>query len=241
MQDARITLEKQTQRPDDLTVTRLVKTLENNAYPHLMLLTSDATTTPVTVVGAYFPGPLWLKANGKDLREFKTGTSHILFQLEPQFRLLRWIWPNIQLTDIINTHEEELSLEAIVASDKTPPTSNKVYWIGDPERTGPGLQIDPVARSALLTSNFTDANDGGVAWYNDVGRHSDREDKIPKKHWEVTVKLGQLKIFRLSCGLDADLATGRIIRAKDQARYMREAMKTRIAGEDLISGFGSTT
>lgn len=247
MQDVRIALEKSTQssqRPDDLTVTRLVKALKNDAHPHLMLLTSDGTTTPATVVGAYFPGPLWLEANGREMCEFKTGTSHLLFQLEPQFRLLRWTCPDIPLTDIVNTHEEALSLEAIAASDQTSPTSNKAYWIGDPERIGPGLQIDPETRSALLTSNFTDANIEGVAWYNDVGRDSDRGDKAPKKHWEVTVKLGLLNFFRVSCGIDADLATGRIIRAKDQARYMREATKPRIEGEELkkrIQGFGSTS
>ena len=242
MKDARIILGKQTQpsqSPDDLTVTRLVKTLKDNAHPHLMLLTSDETTTPAMVLGAYFPGPLWLNANGKDRREFKTGTSHLIFQLEPEFRLLRWACPGIPLTDIVNTHDEELSLEAMAGSENTSSTSNTVYWIGDPERTGPGLQIDPVARSALLTNNFTDANDGGVVWYEDVGRHSD-----PGEHWEVTVKLGQINFFRVSGGLDEDLATGRIVRARNHARYMREATKTRIAGEELrkrILGFGSTT
>lgn len=241
IQDARIILEKQTessQRPDDLTVARLVKTLGHNAHPHLMLLTSDETTTPATVLGAYFPGPLWLNANGKDRRGFKTGTSHILFQLEPEFRLLRWACPDIPLTDIVNTHDEELSFEAIAASENTSPTSNTVYWIGDPEGTGPGLQIDPVARSALLTNNFTDANDGGVVWYEDLGRHSD-----PGERWEVTVKLGQINFFRVSGRLDEDLATGRVFRARDHARYLREATKTRIAGEELrkrVLGFGST-
>ncbi|KAJ5104250.1 hypothetical protein N7532_004779 [Penicillium argentinense] len=119
-----------------------------------------------------------------------------------------------------------------------------VYWIGDPERTGLGLQIDPEARSALLTSNFTDANVGGVAWYNDVGRHSHRGDKIPKNNWVLTVKFGQLNLFRVSCVLNAGLATGRIIRLRDKARYVREATKPRIADEKLkmrIAGFGSTT
>ncbi|KAJ5620839.1 hypothetical protein N7510_004823 [Penicillium lagena] len=245
--DVRITLEKSTQasqRSDDLTVTRLVKTLKNDAHPHLMLLTSDGTTTPATVVGVYFPGPLWLGSNEREKCEFKTGTSHLLFQLGPQFRLLRWTCPGIPLTDIVNTHEEALSLEAIAASDETSPTSNKAYWVGDPERIGPGLQIDPETKSALLTSNLTDANIGRAAWYNDVGRDSDRGDEAPKEPWEVTVKLGQLHFFRVSCRIDADLATGRIIRAKDQARYMREAAKPRIEGEELkkrIQGFGSTS
>lgn len=233
------------QGSDDLTLARLVKALKSEAHPHLILFASEEMTTPATVVGAYFPGPLWLEANGREKHEFKTGTSHLLFQLEPQFRLLRWTCPDVPLTDVINTDDEyALSLEAIAASDETSPQSNKAFWIGDPERMGPSLQIDPETKSATLMSSLTDADSGGVVWYNDVGRENDRGDQQAKQNWDATVNLGQLILYAVSGGIDTELATGRIIRAKDQARYMREATKPKIEGEELkkrIQGFGSTS
>ena len=105
------------------------------------------------------------------------------------------------------------------------------------------MRIDPETKSATLTSNSIDADYGKVVWYKDVCIDGDSGDKTLNKNWEVTVKLDQLDIFSVSGGIDVNLVTGRIIRAKDQARYMQDATEPKIKGEELtkrIQGFGST-
>jgi hypothetical protein len=251
-QDMRIALERPTQplqRSDDMTVACLVKSLAEDPHPHVVLVTGDETaTTEATVLGAYFPGPLWLKPNeggAGQKREFKAGTAHLLFRLQPQFRLLRWATsPHIPLTDIINTDDDDAPLlEAIAASDETSPKFSKPYRIGDPDGKSASLRIDPETRSATLTSNSTDTNGGEVVWYKDVYLDGTSDDKTPTKNWKATVELGQLDIFRVSGGIDENLATGRIVRAKDQAGYMQETTGPKVEGEELrkrIQGFGST-
>lgn len=246
MQDMRIALEKlshPSQRSDDMTMTRLVKSLVQDPHPYLLLFTGKETVTrPGTAVGAYFPGPLWLRANeGQEKREFKAGTSYLLFQLQPQFRLLRWTSPQIPLTNIIDTDGDAPSIEAVAASDETSSKFSKPYRIGDPERKGPGLHIDPETKSATL-SNSADDDSGEGFWYKDVYIDGDG-DRTLNKNWDATVKLDQLDIFSVSGGIDANLATRRIIGAKDQTQYMQEATEPKIRGEELtkrIQGFGST-
>jgi hypothetical protein len=248
MQDMRIALEKlnhPSQRSDDMTMTRLVKSLVQDPHPHLVLFTGKETVTRAgTVVGAYFPGPLWSEANGgEEKREFKAGTSYLLFQLEPQFRLLRWTSPHIPLTNIIDTDGDVASLEAIAASDETSPKFSKPYRIGDPEIKGVGLCIDPETKSATLTSISTDDDSGEGVWCKDAYIDGDSGDKTLNKNWDTTFKLDQLDILSVSGGIDANLATRRIIGAKDQARYLQEATEPKIKGEELtkrIQGFGST-
>lgn len=90
-------LSEPSQRSDDVTLTRLIKSLAHEPHPHLLLITGKKnTTTPLTVVGAYLPGPLHLKTNGEDERHVsQTGTLHLLFQLQPQLHVLRGTWaPN---------------------------------------------------------------------------------------------------------------------------------------------------
>ena len=86
-QDMRISLDSflpSSQKSHDLTVTRLVQSLTEEAYPHLILLTSNETvTTPLTIMGAHFPSPL-----------SKPSTPHFLFQLQPEFRMYRWDGPH---------------------------------------------------------------------------------------------------------------------------------------------------
>ena len=53
----------------------------------------------------------------------------------------------------------------------------KPYRIGDPEREGAGLCVDPKTRSATLRSNTTETDSGKVVGYQPVcakGHASDR-------------------------------------------------------------------
>lgn len=242
-QDMRISLEDSfppSQRSYDPTVTRLVQSLVQDPHPHLILLTSNATaTTPLTVIGAYFPRPL---SNAKgEKREPKTSTPHLLFQLRPNFRLLRWNGPHMLLTQIINTEDDAPLLRAVAASDEPPLESTKAYRIGDPERKGAGLCIDPETKSATLTSNITDTDSGKVVGYKPVYMTGNDNDITAYSNWEVAVKIDHFEIFRLKVGIDAHVASEG---AKDQNQYAQDATQEKIQGEELskrIQGFGSTS
>lgn len=133
-QDMRISLEnssQQSQRLFDLTVTRLVQSLAQDAHPHVLLLTSNATaTTPLTVMGAFFPGTV--SSTEGEKHEMKPSTPRFLFQLQPQFRLYRWNGPNVPLVNIINTEDDAPSSGAIAASEEPFLKATKPYRIGGP-------------------------------------------------------------------------------------------------------------
>ena len=231
-QDMRISLEDSSpalQRSYDLTVTHLVQSLVQDADPHILLLTSDATaTTPLTVIGAYFPSPL-SSAEGEK-RELKQGTPEFLFQLQPQFRLQRWNGPQIPLTNVINPEDDAALLGAIAASDEALLKSTKPYRIGDPGRNETGLCIDPGPKSAALTGNTKDTDSGVAVGYESVYINGNGSDIKLDCNWEVAVKIDHLDIFRLKGGIDANVASGG---AKDQNRYEQHATEEKIKGEDL--------
>lgn len=68
--------------------------------------------------------------------EKKTGISHLLFQLEPQFRLFQWINSGAPLTDDVNTEDRTISFKTIASSNSD---NNSPYLIGDEEGKGPSL------------------------------------------------------------------------------------------------------
>ena len=219
-QDMRISLENSyspSQRSYDLTATRLVKSLTQEAYPHLILLTGNETVmTPLTIMGAYFPSPL-----------SKPDTPHFLFQLRPKFRIYRWNGPHIPLANIINIEDD---LE-----------SAKPYRIGDPERKGAGLSIDAEMKSATLRSNTTDTNSGELVGYKLVCMNASDSDMKIGSNWEVAVKIDHFDTFRVMGGVDTNVASEG---AKNQYRYVQDATEETIKGEELskrIQGFGPTS
>lgn len=58
-----------------------------------------------------------MQGNRGEKREFKAGASHFLFQLKPEFRLLRWVHSYTQLIDIIQT-DDGVSVKNIAASEE---------------------------------------------------------------------------------------------------------------------------
>ena len=68
---------------------------------------------------------------------------------------------------------------AVAANDELRLTSTKPYRIGDPERKGVGLRIDPEMKSATLTSDSTDIYSGELVGYKPVRiNESDSDIKI---------------------------------------------------------------
>ena len=216
----RISLENSyslSQRSYDLTVTRLVQSLTLEAYPHLILLTSNVTvTTPLTIMGAYFPSPL-----------SKPSTPHFLFQLRPQLRIYRWNGPHLTLANIINI-EDDLK-------------STKPYRIGDPERKGASLSIDPETKLATLRGHTIDAHSGELVGYKLVCMDGTDGDMKIGSNWEVTVKIDHFDTFRVKGGVDTNVASEE---AKNRYRYVQDATEGKIKGEELskrIQGFGPTS
>ena len=203
--------------PYDLTVTRLVQSLTEEAYPHLILLTSNATVTmPLTIMGAYFPSPL-----------SKPSTPPFLFQLRPQFRMYRWDGPHTPLTNIVNIEDDT--------------RSTKPYRIGDPERKGVSLGIDPEMKSATLRSNTTNTYSGEFVGYKLVCMNGSDSDMNTDSNWQVSIKIDHCDTFRVKGGVDTNVdSEGQ----KDLYRYTQDATIEKIKGEELsrqIQGFGSTS
>lgn len=231
-----------------MTLTSLIRSLAYDPHPHVLVLSAEGTaSTPATVMGAYFPGPLWVKSDGSDeRRESKTGTSHLLFQLQPRFRLFGWTRPHAPLKNLITTNDDAPSLEAIAGSDETFPKYNKSYDIGAAGgEKGVCLHIDPETNSATLRSATSDSDSGeAAAWYRDMcSDYSSFDKTLDKKQWEVDLQVDHFDVFRVSGGITIDLPTSYLTRPTDKAQYARQATEFKIDNEELkrrIQGFGST-
>ena len=242
-QDMRLSLKNispPTQGSYGLTVTRLVQCLTQDAQPHLILLTSTATAnTTLTIMGAYFPSPSFNIEGQK--REITPKNPHLLFQLRPQFRILRWNGPHKSLTNIINTEDNAALSGAMAASDS--PTSTKPFRIGDPERKGAALCVDLETKSATLASTIATTDIAERVGFQPVYLNGNDGEIADGSNWEVAVKIDQFELFRVNGGMDAKVASQE--RAKDQNRYAQDATtEEKIKGEELakrIQGFGSAS
>ncbi|KAI0013671.1 hypothetical protein F4779DRAFT_347726 [Xylariaceae sp. FL0662B] len=195
-QDTRIALQQAQILPNsqNTTIARLVKGLSHHSSAYVVLFTSDAIgTAPEAAVGAYFPSPLLVadaEAENRK-RETRGNTPHLLFQLQPTFRLLRWTKPDVPVVDLIKIDGNKLSLEEI-ASTEGLDSLNVPYWIGDPTGQGTGLGIDPEKKTATLT--------GG-------GEERHRDMKVGGKdgfgeNWEVTIQNPRMDIFTVTSVVD---------------------------------------
>lgn len=244
---------KEGQSRNDLTVTSLVKALTHDSRPYVVLITGEQDAEmSAAVIGAYFPGPLWLHdSNTGNKREYKAGRSHLLFQLEPKLRILRWTVPEVPLLDIIisehDRDDESASLLDTIpeVSDEMNPGSSEAYKIGGPEKGDTGLCIDPETRMATLSNRLgSTGSKGGMAWYEDLYSKGDEQcgGNNAEQTWEVKTKISRLEIFSVSNSVGSDLADGRMTRVKDHARNIQEAKdQVKIEGDALkkrIQGFG---
>jgi hypothetical protein len=133
--------------------------------------------------------------------------------------------------------DETLTLEAMAADPPTSPRRNKAYSIGDGNREGGGLRINPQTRTVTLACIPADTAASQINWYRDLTFHADQTTM----EWTVTLRHARLDIITVPGAIDPELMEGRTVSAKDQARYIREAAEPTVQGEELlkrIQGFG---
>lgn len=246
----RIAVEKAQVYPDsqDISIVRLVQAISRPSSGCIVLFTGDtaAIVSAAAVVGAYFPGPLHIASTKEEEEKCQTGTttSHLLFQLQPTFRVLRWTKPGVSLMDLIKAEDDTVSL-AEIAMREDSEILNLPYRIGELRGQGGGLRIDPGEKTATLAS-------GDGQWYKDV---SGKGDDGLGKNWEVTVKNSRMDVFTITGGVDQELQSGKMARVEDLPKHEdeRHEIETsrveapedkgpRVEGEALrkrIQGFGS--
>lgn len=246
---------------DNLSPSRLVKALlQDSSQPDhtpqcnlLIVLGNTSTPSPTPVVtGALIPGMPW--ATNPDNTEekkrewaSKLTCSHILFQLQPQFRLLRWTGSHMPLsTDFIRLDDEatadwnNVQLLKDVATDSG--VSPESYWIGAPERTKNGLHIDPDTKIATLTTTTTPNESDERGRYEDIGLQRDGNDDAELEK-EFLFRVDRIAVFRAESGTQERVCSGEILSGKDDSRYGQQGNESRVEREELakrIQGFGST-
>lgn len=240
--DERLVLEKAQVSLDsqDTTIVRLVQTISNYPSAYVVLFSSNAaSTTPKTIIGACFPGPLYINSTEVEdkKRMTRANISHLLFQLQPKFRLLRWTKPDMPLTALINTKGDKITL-AEVATREGPEQLNVPYWIGHPTGQGASIRIDPQKKTATLASV-------DEQWYREVGAEGNNG---LRKNWAVVIQDARMDIFTATGGVDQEVQTGRTAEAEDTPERVLYDLEPenegpRVEGEDLrerIQGFGSS-
>ena len=243
-QDKRIALTKThglSQTMDSMSITRVVKSLAENRHPGVLLWRGkDIQSGVPTVVGAYFPGPLWLDQDGRGEKlAFKAGASHCLFQLMPHFRLFQLARPDIPLADLVNADGSALSIEKIAEGDGESLCHSKPYSIGGSKKDL-GLRVDPMSKMVNLAGSLSSTDTGGKFWYNET-RVSNDDSNGPDV--EVTFKADRLDIYSVSGGLDHGATEARNTSLRDQAHYAPYTSEGKVTGEALtgrIQGFGSS-
>lgn len=177
--------------------------------------TQDDSTVKA-VVGAYFPGPLFVvdsSGNAKK-RAGKGGTGddyppYLLFQLKPRFRLLRGDC-TIPLPNIVHMKDPAMSPEdACATTDRSGELRNMPYGIGKFNRgedRNSDLNIDPEGRTARLAS-------GGGLWFGEES----------EENWEVVVK---------DCRMDILAVTGGLVREVKGGGGGRAGKVLKVDGED---------
>ncbi|KAI0967782.1 hypothetical protein F4678DRAFT_482811 [Xylaria arbuscula] len=182
-QDTRLMLETVQVSPDsqDITMLRLSQNLSNNSTGHIVLFTTTVySDIPKTTIGAYLPVPSTDKVTSAYL-PIQLDVSHVLFQLQPRFRLLRWVKPWIRLGDLLRSEWKVSSNKDVLEEDAELP-----YWVGAPRRDI-GLRVDPKERVATLTSSKNED-------YLGVPIHGAGNSEAS---WNVAVQNAQMDIFSL--------------------------------------------
>ncbi|KAH8899992.1 hypothetical protein GQ53DRAFT_206193 [Thozetella sp. PMI_491] len=180
--------------PQDTTIHRLVQGLSNDASGYVLLFTGDGFGPhQKAAIGAYLPGSLHTASieAGGTRSEARGNASHLLFQLQPRFRLLQWTKPAPPLTDLIQSEGKKIALGEISTSEGSEP-SVVPYWVGDPSGQGTSLRIDPGKKTATLAG-------GDQRCYREVkvGGNGGHE-----KSWEVVIQNTQMYIFMVASPAD---------------------------------------
>lgn len=246
---------------DDLSLSRLVKALSRDssrpdhpAQYNILIVTGDTSMpipTPV-VIGAIFPDMPWAtNPNNTEEKKLegtsKLTTSHILFQLRPKFRLLRWTGLHMPpSTDFIRLDDETTADVKNIKSLKDIATDSKIsqisYWIGSPEGTKTGLHIDPDTRVAILRTFVTPSNNGDGGRYEELGVERDVDGDAGLEE-EFHFTASQIAVFKVESGTHANAYSSENSTRKDDPRYGNQGNETRLEGDELakrIQGFGST-
>ncbi|KAI1434718.1 hypothetical protein GGR50DRAFT_380655 [Xylaria sp. CBS 124048] len=153
----RITLQEIPMAPflRDMTMDSLDMQLSDESSGYVMIFTADATpSSPKKVVGAYFPSPaqMLLDHDTKDGAGRGNNSYHVVFELEPKFKVLRWLKYKVLLHDLIQT-PEGLSLRE-TATERMPGAGCGPYQLGNLLKHDPGLRVNPVTRTVTLTSGY---------------------------------------------------------------------------------------
>lgn len=173
-----------------LSLPSLVHRLQNMPDSHLILATNlHDPHAPATVIGSFIPSLLCAMSDSSSgTRSRKTGDAHLLFQLQPDFRLIRWERPQTLPKTLIKTNYELASLHAVDA-ESGQQTCMKPYYIGDSKRSTARLLIHPEGSSVSLHGS-KDLSTAAVGRYREVTR-SDTGDK----DWEVVVQHCTVHMF----------------------------------------------
>ncbi|KAI0872530.1 hypothetical protein GGS24DRAFT_431822 [Hypoxylon argillaceum] len=167
----------------DMTMPHLCQNVSDDSTAHIVLVTTAADdSSPTTVIGAYLPNRNPVEVTSPYL-SIKLDASHILFQLQPSFRLLRYSKSQMPLADLISPEWEASSDAPIPEGD-----SNLPYRIGG------ALRVDPTKRIATLTNGLR-----GCYMEVPLGGKENTENT-----WEVTVPDAHIDIFALPSSRDSN-------------------------------------
>ncbi|KAF7527828.1 hypothetical protein G7054_g10346 [Neopestalotiopsis clavispora] len=151
-QDSRIILSEVPGSMDsyNLEMSRLTEALSPDASEYIVIFTGDdSKSASKAIIGVYLATAL-SEINLSPAHTMRE-SAHVFFQLQPVFRLLRDTRSCMQLADLVNKEEQDLSLaeDSTGKGAETPPIP---YWIGHSSGQGPRLEIDPKKRTATLIS-----------------------------------------------------------------------------------------
>lgn len=134
----------------NLEMSRLTQALSPDASEYIVIFTGDdSKSASKAIIGVYLATAL-SEINLSPAHTMRE-SAHVFFQLQPVFRLLRDTRSCIQLADLVNKEDKDLS-SATDSKVQGTETSPVPYWIGHPSGQGARLKIEPGKTTATLSS-----------------------------------------------------------------------------------------
>lgn len=208
----------------DMTIVRLVRALAGRSAGYIVLFTGEGELAPV--VGVY------LRGEGGDEEGEKGG--HVLFQLQPRFRLLRCAKGGVSFMEMIKTEVDKMSF-ADIAGGEDGELRNGPYRIGGAKGEA-GISVDPAGKTVTLVS-------GEGMWEGDVGGGKDGEKGVDAG-WEVRVADARMEVFAVTGGGEEEVQSEEMeVEVEESKVGSAEVVEAgaRVEGEELlrrIQGFG---
>ncbi|PYI00041.1 hypothetical protein BO71DRAFT_478903 [Aspergillus ellipticus CBS 707.79] len=166
-----------------LTFSDVVKALENEQNPQLILATNATSPgSSAMIVGAFIPSSPSAMDN---INRRTIGETHLLFQLQPEFRILKWTNPHSLLTSLINSTDETGPAEVETTSAEV---SKKPYYIGEMGKQSARLHVDPEASTVTLYGSICE--ESSAAGYTYVTSHGNEDED-----WEVAVEPSKMHVL----------------------------------------------